>query len=417
MLKPTFSLLKLLIITLSFCLFINLFIAEPAYSRGGGGGGCFSAETLILTPEGNKPIEQLHSGDRVINYNFSTQHQDQGIISKIKILNSPDYYLINHQTKVTGTHPFYLQTEQGIKLTEVQNLHQGDRLINRDNSLITISSIEHIKKPISVYNLISISPNHNFYADGFLVHNKGGGGGGSGSFGGARGASGEYAVITEKNFFGFLKALIILISGLFCFIYWQQIYNFIIYTGKDFTKDKQLIEFTTEINPNFTNKCSIWYVKDDQIWQQIPPQAEVAESEYQHIVSKTELIKRVSNLFLQYQHDWTNKNFPSMTDYINEPFYKTQKEIFKRNFGDNFDIVYDCRLSQIVPIDIELKEDRYFFRVQINGEMINFKLSPTGYVLSGKPYYRSFSEYWDVKLTPDKQCYLVNISQVNNVLN
>ena len=103
-----------------------------------------------------------------------------------------------------------------------------------------------------------------------------------------------------------------------------------------------------------------------------------------------------------------------MTDYINEPFYRTQKEISKRNFGDNFDIVYNCRLSHIVPIDIELAEEKNFFRVQINGEMINFKLSPAGYILSGKPYYRSFSEYWDIKLTPNKQCYLVNISQVKS---
>lgn len=101
-----------------------------------------------------------------------------------------------------------------------------------------------------------------------------------------------------------------------------------------------------------------------------------------------------------------------MTDYINEKFYAKQTKIFKSNFGDNFDIVYDCRFTQIEPIDIELEEYQYFFRVQINGEMINFKLSPTGYILNGKPYHRSFSEYWDVKLTLTQKCYLVNISQV-----
>ncbi len=46
--------------------------------------------------------------------------------------------------------------------------------------------------------------------------------------------------------------------------------------------------------------------------------------------------------------------------------------------------------------------------------MINFKLSRKGYILSGTPYHRSFTEYWDIKLTPDKQCYLVNISQVTD---
>ncbi len=203
-----------------------------------GWGWLFWGRKLILTPEGNKSIEQLQSGYRVINYDFSTHHQERRTISKIEIINSPDYYLINHHTKVTGTHPFYLQTEQGIKVTQVQHLHQGDILIAQDNSLTTISSIEHIKKPIVVYNLISISPNHNFYADGFLVHNKGGGGGGSGGFGGGSGGSGEH--YTNKNFWGFVKAFAILILGSSCIVFWQQIYNFIIYFGKKFTEDNDL---------------------------------------------------------------------------------------------------------------------------------------------------------------------------------
>ena len=135
---------------------ISLFVSEPAYSRGGGGGGCFAKGTLISTPKGNKQIEQLLKRDRLINYNFST-------------------------------HPFYIKTSGGIELTQVRDLHSGDRLIKQDNSLVAVDSIEHIYKSITVYNLVSINPNHNFYADGFLVHNKGGGGGGGGYGGGASG--------------------------------------------------------------------------------------------------------------------------------------------------------------------------------------------------------------------------------------
>ena len=391
-------------------LLVSLFVSDPAYSRGGGGGGgCFAEGTLILTPEGNKKIQQLYSGDRLINYNFSTHSQDRATISKIEIINSPDYYLINHQTKVTGTHPFYVKTNEEIKLTQVRDLHQGDRLINRDNSLITIDSIEHILKSISVYNLIAIEPNHNFYADGLLVHNKGGGGGGGG-YGG--GGSGQHPIITEKNFLGFLQASVILISGLSCIFFWQQIYNFFIYFNRKFTEDSELIKLAENINPNFKNKYSIWYSKDDQIWQQVSPQAEVSESEYRDFIDRSELLERVETLFIEYQQDWTNKDFESMRRYVQEPFYTTQKKIFNRNYGSNSDIVYDCCLSSIVPIDIELESDKCFLRLQINGEMINFKLAPEGYILSGKADRRSFSEYWDIKLNPDKQCYIVNINQV-----
>ena len=387
---------------------INLFVSEPAYSRGGGGGGgCFAEGTLILTPEGNKQIQQLYSGDRVINYNFSTRSQDKGTIGKIEIIDSPDYYLINDLTKVTGTHPFYIKTSEGIKLTQVQDLHSGDRLIKPDNSLVTVDSIEHVYKSITVYNLISINPNHNFYADGFLVHNKGGGGGGGG-YGG--GASGGQPTITEKNFFGVLQALALLTAGLSSILYWQQIYNFITYTGKKFTEDDELIEYTKNINLNFQNKYSIWYAPDDQIWQQQPPQIELSATKYQHFISKAELIEKAKTLFIQYQQDWTNKDFQSMKQYIGDYFYGVQIEIFHQNYGKNFDIVYDCNF-QIIPLDIEVKADKYFFRVQINGEMINFKLSPDGYILSGEAYHRSFSEYWDLKFTSDKQCYLVNINQ------
>ncbi len=86
MIKTTFSTFKILIISLSFLL-ISLLVSKPAYSRGGGGGGgCFAEGTLILTPDGNTKIEQLHSGDRVINYNFDIAHQDRGYKFMVNIL-------------------------------------------------------------------------------------------------------------------------------------------------------------------------------------------------------------------------------------------------------------------------------------------------------------------------------------------
>ena len=414
--KKRFWLLKLLTITLSFLLLVSFLTVEPAYSRGGGGGGggCFSRETSILTSEGSKKIEQLQSGDRVINYNFSTHHQEQGTISKIQVLNSPDYYLINHQIKVTGTHPFYVQTKSGIKLTEVQNLHLGDRLINQDNFLSSISSIQHIYQPILVYNLISINPHHNFYADGFLVHNKGGGGGGYYGFRGS-GSGGGHATINKKTFPGFITALIIFVFGFSCLVYWQQIFNFIIFFNKKFTEDTELIKFATELNSNFKNKYSIWYSKDNQVWQEISPQNELDESKYQHLITKGQLVEQVANLFFQYQYDWTVKDFKSMTKYIQEPFYSQQKQILEKNLRNNFDVVYNCRLSQVVPLELEIEEERCFVRVQVNGEMINFQLSETGHILSGTFHPRSFSEYWDIRLTSEKKCYLINISQVNRV--
>jgi hypothetical protein len=132
---------------------------------------------------------------------------------------------INDRIKVTGTHPFYVQRAKKITLAEVQNLKKGDRLIDLENLSIDISSIEHINKTISVYNLIAINPNNNFYADGFLVHNKCGGG--RGGFGRSR-SGGRSATINEKTLAGFFEALIIVVVGLSTFAYWRQIHNLII---------------------------------------------------------------------------------------------------------------------------------------------------------------------------------------------
>ena len=210
-----------------------------------------------------------------------------------------------------------------------------------------------------------------------------------------------------------MKAFIILAAGLLPFLYWSQIYNLIRFSGQKFTDDLELIKFVTNINANFKNKFSIWYVKDDQIWQEIAPKTEFPESQYQHHVSKTELLQQVANLFFRYQHDWTVKDFESMSEYIVEPFYSQQKQIFKNNFGNNFDIVYASQLSLVIPIWFEEQEDQCIFRVQINAEMINFKVSVNGYILKGKPDACSFSEYWDIGLDSENNWYLIKITQVN----
>lgn len=407
---------KLLSLTLIFLVCLSFWAIAPVYSRGGGGGGggCFGSGTLILTPEGDRAIEQLHPGDRVINYDFSTHQQEIGIVGDIEIISSPDYYLIDHHTQVTGTHPFYLKQGKKIKLTKVQSLKPGDRLLDRENSPITISSIEHIFEPISVYNLISVNPNNNFYADGFLVHNKGGGGGG-GTFGGGTGG-GRSASLSDSAISGLFEAFIILFASLLTVAFWREIYNSILFLGKKFTDDPQLIEFATKINSKFKNKYSAKYLKDDQIWQAIVPPSELEESKYEHRASKTELVAGITHLFHRYQHDWMMKDFDSMTNYILEPFYSRQEQLFRDTCKENFDLIYDCKLSNITPVEFseKEKEGECIFRVQINGEMVNFLLSTQGYVLSGESYPRPFSELWEMGLDAEQNWYLLDISQVSD---
>lgn len=415
--KNYYTFTKSLCISLTFLFFFTFWNTDFAYARG----GCFAPGTAILTVDGVKPIEKLHPGDSIISYNFTNQSPEIGEIGEIQVVSSPEYYLINHTIKVTATHPFYIKTSTGVKLRQTQQLKLGDRLIGLAGDTPVISSIDYIQKPITVYNLLSVNPNHNFYAEGILVHNKGGGGGGGsggggyrGSYGSRSGNGGAYTPINAKTLPKLILTTLILVIVLLPVLFFRELYNLVRFYGKQFSNDSDLIKFTTKINPKFTNRYSLHYVKNQEIWQQIPIKSEIDEQQYQHLFAKSELVEQVSNLFIQYQRDWTMKNFDQMQGYIKEPFYSQQCKIFQREFGNNFDIIYHPEVIEIAPISFYQQENNYIFKFQINAKLINFVLSPKGYVLSGESYPLFFTEYWDFIVDSAKNLYLKDISQISS---
>ena len=83
----------LIILLFSFC------VTDVAAARG----GCFAGGTAILTTEGYKPIEQLDQSDRIIGYNFTTHHPEEGNIGEIQVLSSPGYFLINDKIGILNS--------------------------------------------------------------------------------------------------------------------------------------------------------------------------------------------------------------------------------------------------------------------------------------------------------------------------
>lgn len=382
-----------------------------AYARG----GCFGAGTSILTSEGYKPIESLSLADHLVGLNLPENHLEVEDIGAIQVAQTPDYYLINGTTQVTGSHPFYVQKGKGLELVEVQDLEMGDDLIGENDSQIQIVSIQHIKTPLTIYNLLEITPAHNFYANGILVHNKGGGGAGGGSSISSAGGGHGVVTLNEKTLPGFMLTLLMLVLGLIPFAFLKEIYNSIRFRNKIFSHDSNLIKFTTSINKNFKNTYSIRYSKGNENWAQVHPLQELNTAEYQEFLDRDELIDSVSQLFMKYQDDWARKNFDGMLEYIDQPFYTTQEKTFLDDFDGNFDIVYQPKLDAVVPLSFSQQEDSYVFDFQINAEVINFELSPKGYILRGKPHSRSFTEYWKIRIDSAKQCYLIDINQLHDL--
>ena len=132
------------LLALSILIAACLGIGDDAWARGGG--GCFEEGTLVRTPRGDVPIEQLHVGDQVVG----------GIVGAV-IRVEPESYLeltiAGHVLHVTDEHP--IQTAPGI-------FREASRFANA----------RRIPARRPAYNLL-VSPGGTFIAGGCVVHNKG----------------------------------------------------------------------------------------------------------------------------------------------------------------------------------------------------------------------------------------------------
>ena len=167
---------------------------------GGGGGGCFVKDTLITMADGTfKTIQTVKLGDKVVSYNFITELMD---ISTVKEITKPLVNNIvrlkigNTVLKCTPDHPIYIQGKGWCSLSpdetkanhnlDVKTYEIGDTCVldsehGARHDEVSQATIEHIetqyKENTQTYNLSKVLDNHNFFANGILVHNKRDGGG------------------------------------------------------------------------------------------------------------------------------------------------------------------------------------------------------------------------------------------------
>lgn len=141
-----------------------------------GGKACFTADTLIFTPGGYVYITDVKTGDKV----FSVT--PEGVIEV-------DTVCITHSHNKTNLIKLTLDNHNSLKCTPehwlfdsinsykcAKNFTIDEFLIDGNGYKYQILSIEAIDDDYA-YTL-SIAKNPNFIANGFLVHNKGGGKGG-----------------------------------------------------------------------------------------------------------------------------------------------------------------------------------------------------------------------------------------------
>lgn len=166
----------------------------PPSTGGGGGSSCFVAGTQILMANGTeKNIEDVKVGDKVMGYDGKKQ-----VAVTVQELESP---VRNHHYNViladgtilgvTNEHPLY--TSEGWKSIspkhtaeenpqlKVKSLTIGDKVLTDSGDYVEVVAMDYFAGAVQVYNLKKVSGHNNFYADGVLAHNKGGGGPSGGS--------------------------------------------------------------------------------------------------------------------------------------------------------------------------------------------------------------------------------------------
>lgn len=154
---------------------------------------CFTSGTKIRLADGNlEVIENIRVGDSVLTYNLDLNQIEKNIVKQVDSFIQNIIVAIRFENGVVNTntpsHPYFVrgkgwcsinpkQTEDKYPI-KVNQLKVGDNCFylteNGDLEFVKVVDIKSDQYPngIMTYNLSEVENNHNFIANGFLVHNK-----------------------------------------------------------------------------------------------------------------------------------------------------------------------------------------------------------------------------------------------------
>lgn len=153
---------------------------------------CFVAGTKIIMSNGKqKEIENVRVGDKVLTFNIKTNTTEVGEVENIATPNHTKFIILNFENGIENTntldHPYYIKgkgwSSYSPEMTKIKyglavsKIMKGDIVLYYDRKLkkikeTSIISLKLISKTQKTYNLDKVSKNHNFFANGVLVHNK-----------------------------------------------------------------------------------------------------------------------------------------------------------------------------------------------------------------------------------------------------
>lgn len=141
--------------------------------------GCFAAGTCVLTPNGERPIEELRVGDKILGFDLAEKRVvEQEVLRKfVHRRERREVYSVifenGQELEVTGEHPVFVVETQSY--AQVDNLKAGQEVLSFEKGqlrFLRISAILKSTRLLEVYN-IETNGNNNYFSEGVLVHNKG----------------------------------------------------------------------------------------------------------------------------------------------------------------------------------------------------------------------------------------------------
>jgi len=133
---------------------------------------CVTKDTKIKLANGiDYQIEKIKEGQLVLSFDIENWVFTKNIVKKLVIHkneNKNGYYVINKSLKITGNHHIWVRDKGWIM---VEELSIGDLLINHKKEFMPVFSLDWKKGAKTVYNISLVNKPHNYFADGFLIHN------------------------------------------------------------------------------------------------------------------------------------------------------------------------------------------------------------------------------------------------------
>lgn len=133
---------------------------------------CFVAGTKVQTDEGEKPIEEIEVGDKVLAKSDETGEVAYKEVVGLFQKQAAEIFKVHIGDEIieaTAEHPFWLE---GKGWTEVKDLKVGDLLVKSDGATLAIDKIEKEPRQANVYNFEVKDFNSYFVSNlGIWVHN------------------------------------------------------------------------------------------------------------------------------------------------------------------------------------------------------------------------------------------------------